>query len=635
MCRIAGYWDFNQPSYDREDVAMAMRDSLLWGGPDDAGLFVDDNHALSLTHRRLSILDLSASGHQPMMFEDLVMVYNGEVYNFKEIRAELEGEGYSFTSQSDTEVVLKAWHRWGVEALEKFRGMWAFALWDKKKKTLTLCRDRMGVKPLYWYWHEGLFLFASELKAFHQHPRFTKNISQESLALYLLYGFIPGSHCIFKHAFKLEPGTLLTLNTERAVFQTQYWSVDWLPLADSARQKMDEEEKVMELERLLRDSFELRMVSDVPVGIFLSGGIDSTLLTALLAQSKQHQLKTFTIGFQEKKYNEAGWAKQVAEHFGTDHTEHVCTAEEAKGLLTLLPVIYDEPFADISAIPTYLVSKMTRQSVKVALSADGGDEQFCGYTRYPWLGRAQKLFSIKSLSALLSFLAFDSSKYLIDGLSRLTPFLPWPINLVEKVEKMVRVAHASTPEERYRIGCRIFMEDQVKRLSTLPPSLPFREGRTGPVEAAMLWDLAYYLPDDILVKVDRASMSVALEAREPFLDHKLIEWSTRLPLGDKYRQKKSKYLLRQILYRHIPKELVDRPKEGFGIPLYEWFGDELKSLYQHYLSSSRLKREGFFTDGGIAEIGRWRDSFVAGGRSYGHRLYALLMFEMWREKWMG
>jgi asparagine synthase (glutamine-hydrolysing) len=362
-----------------------MRDTLVHGGPDDAGIFIDKDFPVALGHRRLSILDLSSLGHQPMDFENLVITYNGEVYNFKEIRKELEKEGYKFISNSDTEVILKAFHRWGFSAVHKFRGMFASALWDKKDKRLILCRDRIGVKPLYYYYKNGLFMFASELKAFHKHPKFEKRLNLTGLSLYLKYGYIPAPYSIFENVYKLKPGHFLVLDQKGNIEEFPYWKVEDYFLKGKEEKdkwlKRSEEELAQELEEILTESFKLRLVSDVPVGMFLSGGIDSSTVCALLSK-EGIKLKTFTIGFYEKEYSEAGYAKKVAEYLGTEHTELYFTPKEAFEIIPKLPEIYDEPFGDSSAIPTYLVSRLARSQVKVSLSADGGDEQFCGYTRY-------------------------------------------------------------------------------------------------------------------------------------------------------------------------------------------------------------------------------------------------------------
>ncbi|MFC1671456.1 asparagine synthase (glutamine-hydrolyzing) [Spirochaetota bacterium] len=386
MCRITGFIDPNyNGSYKIEKTAVSMRDTMIYGGPDDGGLHFDKNIGLALCHRRLSIIDLSNLGHQPMEFDNLVITFNGEVYNFKDIREDLEKEGYKFESNSDTEVVLKAFHRWGIKCVHKFRGMWAFAIWNKTEKEIILCRDRVGVKPLYWYYKDSLFMFSSELKAFHQHPKFHKEIDELSLSLFFQYGYINAPHSIFKNTYKLEPGHFLIFKNGN-IKKEKYWTLeDYFNKGADERDKWlkkGENEVADELEHILTKSFKLRMVSDVPVGVFLSGGIDSSLVTALLQKEFTTPLKTFTIGFHEKKYNEAEWAKKVSMHLGTDHTELYCTPKEAYNVIPKLPELYDEPFGDSSAIPTLLVSQLAKRDVKVSLSADGGDEQFYGYERY-------------------------------------------------------------------------------------------------------------------------------------------------------------------------------------------------------------------------------------------------------------
>ncbi|MEM3227304.1 MAG: asparagine synthase (glutamine-hydrolyzing), partial [Thermoplasmata archaeon] len=400
MCRIVGFLDFsNKNNYNLERVITSMRDTLIYGGPDDAGNFIDQSNNLALGHRRLSIIDLSITGHQPMEFDNYVIVYNGEIYNFIDIKKELEALGYKFYSTSDTEVILKAFHRWGFKSVDKFRGMFAFAIWDKKDHKLILCRDRVGVKPLYYYYNNDLFMFASELKAFHMHPKFIKNISFEALSLYLQYGYITAPYSIFENTYKLEPGQFLVLDGKGKIEKFNYWNVDSFfknPLGDS------EESITQELELILEESFKLRLVSDVPIGVFLSGGIDSSTVAALLQKNMSEKLKTFTIGFYEKDYNEANYAKKIANYLGTDHTEVYITAKEAFDVISKIPEIYDEPFGDSSAIPTYLVSKLAKSKVKVSLSADGGDEQFCGYTRYWAVGNTIKIINKFKLMSILS-----------------------------------------------------------------------------------------------------------------------------------------------------------------------------------------------------------------------------------------
>lgn len=641
MCRITGFWDFNyRGDYDLEKVALSMRDTLIHGGPDDAGLYVEPKRGLALAHRRLSILDLSPLGHQPMEFKNLVITYNGEIYNFKEIRAELEKEGYTFKSNSDTEVILKAFHRWGFDAVHKFRGMFAFAIWDKKEKNLILCRDRIGVKPLYWYYKDGLFMFASELKAFHKHPKFKKELDEKSLSLFLQYGYITSPYSIFKNTYKLEPGHFLVLYENRKLEKIKYWDVKEHYLKGFEERdkwlKRSEEELAEELETLLIESFKLRLVSDVPVGMFLSGGIDSSTVCALLTK-EGIKLKTFTIGFYEKEYNEAEYAKKVAQYLGTDHTELYCTPKEAFEIIPKLPEIYDEPFGDSSAIPTYLVSKLAKSKVKVSLSADGGDEQFCGYTRYWIVGdRIRKFSSLPFLPLFAKALDLISPDTALLVYNALKPLLPKWTNFRDKYTKLRNVLkHSRNIKAQYDLSNKIFLDGDLERLGLKNPfpnhtDLIALESEDH-LSYMMFYDLKTYLPDDILVKVDRATMSVALEGREPFLDHKIVEWTSKLPPELKYKNGVSKYLLRKVLYKYIPRELVERPKQGFGVPIYEWFKGELKNFYKEYLNPDKIKKEGLFDH---VEVSRLLNDYLNNRGVNHNKLWLLFVFELWRERWM-
>lgn len=638
MCRIAGFWDFNyRGNYGLEEVAIKMRDTLSHGGPDDAGLYVDKDMGLALAHRRLSILDLSSLGHQPMEFENLVITYNGEVYNFKDIRKELEGLGYTFWSNSDTEVILKAFHRWGLSAVYKFRGMFAFALWDKREKKLILCRDRIGVKPLYYYYKDGLFIFGSELKAFHEHPKFQKQMDPFALALYLQYGYITSPYAIFKNTYKLEPGHFLLLDSKGEISFEKYWDVkDYF--MKPKRDYLSEEELAEELEGLLTESFKLRLVSDVPVGIFLSGGIDSSTVCALLQKESSKPLKTFTIGFYEKDYNEAGYAKKVAQHLGTDHTELYLTPKEAFEILFKLPEIYDEPFGDSSAIPTYLVSELARRYVKVSLSADGGDEQFCGYTRYWIVGkRIAKLSRVPFLGLFSYLLDLISPNLALKLYNTFRPFLPKWTNFRDKYIKLRNVLKAKGISSQYDLSNKIFLPEDLHSLELPLKHIPSHslkieeEAYFDTLSYMMFYDLKTYLPDDILVKVDRATMAVSLEGREPFLDHKILEFTSQIPAKLKYKDGKSKYILRKVLYKYVPKELVERPKMGFGVPVYEWFKGKLKPLYESYLSKERIRKAGIFNAEYINHL--LRAYFEDKGVNH-NKLWLLFVFELWRERWM-
>jgi asparagine synthase (glutamine-hydrolysing) len=645
MCRIVGFWDFNyKGDYDLEEVIRNMRDTLILGGPDDAGIYIESDIGLALGHRRLSIIDLSPLGHQPMTNEegDLVITYNGEVYNFQEIREELESEGFQFKSSSDTEVVLKSFERWGINALKKFRGMFAFAIWNRKEKELFLCRDRMGVKPLYWYYKDGLFMFSSELKAFHQHPKFNKEVDENAFYLFLSYGYIPSPFSIFTYAHKLEPSSSLVINAKGEVKQYRYWEIEGYFLRGAEERakwlKRSEEELAEELENILTESFKLRLIADVPVGVFLSGGIDSSTVCALLAK-EGIKLRTFTIGFYEKDYNEANYAKQVANILGTDHNELYCTPKEAFTIIPQLPYLYDEPFGDSSAIPACLVSQFAKSQVKVALSADGGDEQFCGYPRY-WIAkdRASKLLKFPFVflfSKVLDLLNPDLAVKLLNVLKFTSPKL---VGLREKCIKVRNLLKAKDSLSQYELTLRYFLDEEIETLA----SFNFREGLSNlklstnfaksldEFSLMMLLDLKTYLPDDLLVKVDRASMGTALECREPFLDHKILEWTSQLPSQFKLRNGKSKHLLKKILFKYLPSYLFERPKHGFNIPIYEWFRKSLKELYMEYLNENRIKEGGFFNPIAVKNL---LEAYLRGITLKSDKLWLLFLFEQWREKW--
>jgi len=648
MCRIAGFLDLTfKGDYSLTQIATSMRDTLIHGGPDDGGIYIESKSGLALAHRRLSILDLSPLGHQPMEFDNLVITYNGEVYNFKEIRKELENLGYSFKSHTDTEVVLKAFHKWGIDAVHKFRGMFAFAIWNKKEKKLTLVRDRIGVKPLYWYFKDGLFMFSSELKAFHKHPKFEKQLNLKALTLYLQYGYITAPYTIFENTYKLLPGHYLEIDLEGNIKIEPYWEIEKFFLKGIEEKekwlKRGEEELIEELEELLTDSFKLRMVADVPVGMFLSGGIDSSLVCALLTK-EGYKLKTFTIGFYESEYDESRYAKRVAEYLGTEHTELYCTPREAYEIIPKLPEIYDEPFGDSSAIPTYLVTKLAKTQVKVSLSADGGDEQFCGYNHY--------ILTVKKISKLASFplknLAVKFMEILgVENLYKLYKIFrfafPQYHNAKDKIDKLISLLKEKEPLKIYDTSLKHFLPKDLKKLLTVNSILEDQLFKLKPLQEKidlskldfltlfMYYDLKTYLPDDILVKVDRATMSVALEGRDPFLDHKILEWSSQLPVEFKYRYGKTKYLLRKMLYKYFPKELVDRPKQGFAVPIHEWFRKELKEFYMDYLSEATIKADRIFN---YEEINNLLNNYLEGKGVNHRKLWLLFIFQLWKEKWL-
>lgn len=643
MCGIVGFI-----SHGRDDTTVEkMLEVQAHRGPDDRGVFIEQvgENYIHFGHNRLSIQDLSSHGHQPFISNcgDYVIVFNGEIYNFKIIRKELEALGHRFISQSDTEVILYAYKQWGIVCLEKFIGMFAFSVLDKVNKKMYLVRDRAGVKPLYYYEEGPNFLFSSELKSFHGHPAFQKELNKEILPYYFQFGYIPAPHTIFKNTYKLEPGHYLEFNialsgnalgVQNLAFSIQkYWSVDQCYQKDKFDQ--NEAQIVTELEKLLTDNVEQRMVSDVPVGVFLSGGYDSSLVTALLAQNKERKLHTFTIGFDEQNYNEAEDAKRIADHFGTKHTEYYVSKEALLKKIEELPFYYDEPFGDSSAIPTMIVSELARKDVTVALSADGGDEAFCGYSKYFFLENFAPTFSngIKKTMLKTVLNMFDATQ--IEKLNTLLPKRLQQTNISEKYNKFKRAMDAESLEEMFINATSYVDRKNVKRFLKLEshPSLDEKFSMRDDlslVDNMMLADYKTFMVDDVLTKVDRATMSVSLEGREPLLDHRIIEFMARVPSELKYKNREGKYLLRQILYKHIPKSMIDKPKAGFQIPLAEWLQSDLRALVEKYLNPSTLDEEIFH----VQEIEKLKQALFRGDVTDTNAVWFILMFEMWKERWL-
>jgi len=615
VCAIAGFLGSD------EDVVREMLETLRHRGPDDSGVYADGT--VTLGHARLSILDLSDAGHQPMRYENLVVVFNGEIYNFKEIRDELKGE-YDFVSGSDTEVLLKAWHKWGPESVDRFVGMFAFAVYDKAAGTLTLVRDRIGVKPLYYHFDGESFAFASEVRALKVWKE-DLGIESEALCEYFRYGYISSDLSVYEDVKKVPPGHLLTFDIQHSTFNiAQYWSI--LPFFEKPKFRKSEKELVDELEALLIESFRYRMVADVPVGVFLSGGIDSSVVAAIL-QKHYGNIHTFTIGFKEARYNEADWAKKVAAHLGTSHTEKYLSASEAGEVLRQFTEIYDEPFGDSSGIPTTLVSGIAKEEgMKVVLSADGGDEVFCGYERY-WLadGIGKKLLRFpkplrKIAARMMERVGADAVSRLIKARNIAHKYNQFSEMLksddsLELYEKILHNANDRQMRELFENG--VF--DAPKALDPGPIEPPMQK--------MMLWDYHRYLPDDILVKVDRATMYHSIEGREPLLDHRIAEFMAQVPFEYKYRDGTSKYLLRKVLERYLPDELIDRPKMGFGIPMFEWFGGELGEMFERYFSGEDPQVDMEYVRGLCKK-------FKEGGAVNVHLLWFVLVYRMWRERWL-
>ena len=628
MCGISGFVDFTGRSTDSDVVRMT--DVLFRRGPDDSGVIFEPIQPgnVGLGHRRLSILDLSAEGHQPMSFEHLTLVYNGEIYNFREVRDELIELGYSFHSVSDTEVLLKAYHCWGKGMLPRLNGMFALTVYDRQRNELLLIRDRAGVKPLFWYYKDGLFLFSSELKSFHQHPRFEKKLDFGGLSLFLKYGYIPQPTTIFENTFKLKAGHTLTLDLDtQETHEECYWDVT--TFYQQPKLDVSENEALRHTEDLLRSSCEYRMVSDVPVGVFLSGGYDSSAVTALLQSSRSEKIKTFSIGFHEEAYNEAHHARRVADFLGTDHTEYYCTQSDALKIIPKIAEIWDEPFGDASAIPTLLVSELAKEQVTVALSADGGDEAFGGYNKYLGIGRKVKA------NAMIPQFARSAVKQLLHApLSKQVAGWLGVGNSEERMARFSLMLGASEGELLALTAAKFTPWEMEELLNGKGQKVPtaFDEIVGGHwLDNVLATDYKTFQSDCILPKVDRATMYHSLEGREPLLDHRLIEFLARLPPELKIKDGVKKYLLKTIVHKHIPESLMDRPKKGFSIPIFEWFSDELKVYLLHYLSHERLAKAGIFNPDYVVNL---RNRYLNGDAVNVTKLWHILVFEMWRDTWL-
>jgi asparagine synthase (glutamine-hydrolysing) len=629
MCGIVGFVDFKQKS--NKEILCNMVNTLIHRGPDDFGcsFYVGEKFNIGLGHRRLSILDLSTMGHQPMKFDYLETVYNGEVYNFQEIKRELEKFGYAFKSNSDSEVVLKAFHKWGLKAVDKFIGMFAIALYNKKDNKLFLIRDRAGVKPLYYYFNEGIFLFSSELKSFHKYPSFKKELDYNGLASFFRYGYILAPYTIFKNTYKLESGHYLELDLKNnKIHKKKYWDV--YEYYNKPKLNISEEEAIEEVEKLLESAFRYRMVSDVPVGVFLSGGYDSTAVTAIL--SKTYNLKTFTIGFNNTEFDESKLAKEYAKILGTEHTEYIATEEDAINIIPNLPYIYDEPFGDSSAIPTILVSKIAKQKVSVSLSADGSDEIFGGYNKHFKVPLLQKKFKkIKKYKWLLNNLRFLFQNNLINSLN----LLP---NYENKVNKFYDMLNKPELQFIFNRSNYYLTDRELSKLirnkfniRTFFDSMDELNDFNDPISKIMAVDYKTYLVDDILVKVDRATMSVSLEGREPFLDHRIIELVARLPISLKYKNGIPKYLLKQIVHKYIPQELINRPKKGFSIPINDWYDKRLKEYFMEYLNEDAIKEIGVLNFKMVDTILK---RYERGEKFLIKNIWFIFIFQLWGKKWL-
>ncbi len=644
MCGIAGYWDRRHQFSLGEETISAMTEAIVQRGPDSSGIWLDADAGIGLGHRRLAILDLSPEGAQPMLSADrrYTLVFNGEIYNFAVLRAELRDRGYHFRGHSDTEVMLAAFAEWGLTAaVQKFVGMFAFALWDSHEHVLHLCRDRAGEKPLYYGWIGDTLLFGSELKALVAHPHWQGQIDRSALTLFVRYGYVPTPHSIYQGISKLTPGTIVSFGAEQphSAVPIPYW--DWKTVVEKGIAEPfrgTDAEAIAELDKLLRETIQEQMVADVPLGAFLSGGIDSSTVVALMQAQSSRPIKTFSIGFAEQQYNEAEYAKAVATHLGTEHTELYVTAQAALDVIPHLPQLYDEPFADSSQIPTFLLSKMTREHVTVSLSGDAGDELFGGYSRYflgpdiwqkiSWIPLGMRQFYAKLLVSVPPT-TWDA---IVANISKVVPRLE-KVQAGRKIHKVAGVFSSQQPLELYQELVSIWKNPAEIVLNSQEPETivthpPDWLDRLDLAERMMYLDSVSYLPDDILVKVDRAAMAVSLESRVPFLDRRVIEFAWQLPLSMKLRDNRGKWLLRQVLYKYVPKELIDRPKMGFGVPIDAWLRHELRDWAESLLAVERLEREGFFNVGAVRQ--QWQEH-LSGEFDRSNSLWNILMFQAWLE----
>lgn len=672
MCGITGYLPINKRTQiDRQrEIGKNMADAIQHRGPDGAGLWIDEENGLVLAHRRLAIIDLSSAGHQPMRSAcgRYTLVYNGEIYNHLQIRHQLSAESshIEWRSLSDTETLLVAFSQWGVEAtLHRCLGMFAFCLWDRTSCTLTFARDRIGEKPLYYGWvgtgEDQAFVFGSEIKALRAHPSFSNPVCRKALAQYLRFLYVPAPLSIYENIYKLEPGCLLKISLTNPVLPPpnalrpgqEFGQLNisrWWALSDVVTQgacdKFTEKTLLQQLELTLSDAVKGQSIADVPLGAFLSGGVDSSTIVALMQKQARENgaspVQTFTIGFDESIYDESHHARSVAKHLGTEHSEVRVTSYIAQDLIPSIPSIYDEPFADSSQLPTYLVCKAARQKVTVALSGDAGDELFCGYNRYLWGPR---------IWSLLGKLPYPLRQTLSKTISSLPPPV-WDslgspfkhqkgggLQLSEKVQKLANaIDGVSNLEEFYRNLVSSWTEPSslVKSInggiiteasSLLDDPLP-EIGLEDSHSQMMYMDTMTYLPDDILCKVDRASMACSLETRVPFLDHRVVELAWQMPMDMKLKGKTSKWAIRQLLYKHVPRELIERPKAGFAIPLDQWLRGPLREWAEGLLSERRLMEDGYFYSRPIRKV--WTEH-LAGTSNHANKLWAVLIFQAWLE----
>jgi len=646
MCGVAGFFSHGDRSADEmQGVASRMAAALVHRGPDDGGVWVEPGRRIALSFRRLSIVDLSIEGHQPMRSASgrFTIVFNGEVYNHRDLRRELESIGCAFRGHSDTEVILAAFERWGIErSVRRFIGMFAIAVWDAEREELSLIRDRLGIKPLFVYQRAGLVSFGSELKALLAGPEFDRTLDTAALTGYLRYLYVPAPHSIFKYAIKLLPGHILTIADPAAPLPParSFWSAETVAREGHADQFAgNDAEAVAELESVLTDAVRLRMQADVPLGALLSGGIDSSTVVALMQASADRPVKTFTIGFDQHEFDEAAHARAIALHLGTDHTELRLSGDDALAVIPRLAEMFDEPLADPSQIPTFLVCELARREVTVALTGDGGDELFGGYNRYVSGERLITEFQryptlLRRLSASgVTSLSPRAWNQVRDILRPVFPVAGRTRLLGEKLHKIAGLLRADSTSGMYRSLLSAWQDPENlvigEHVNGIQHPAFGGDGLLGLMERMMLADQRSYLPDDLLAKVDRASMAVSLEARVPILDHRVVEFSWRLPRRLKVRNGHGKWILRQILYKHVPRALVDREKMGFSVPLAKWLAGPLKHWAGDLLLSD--SSNGFLRS---EVVRREWDRFLSGETENAAGLWALAMFRAWETRWL-
>ena len=663
MCGFVGFLsgDFGD-KVRAENLVGAMSAALRHRGPDCSGVWSDEQSGIAISHRRLAVVDLSNAGHQPMESAGgrYIIAFNGEIYNHLDLRLEL-GESIltglvtsndlirstGWRGHSDTETLLAGFEAWGIEGtVKRCIGMFSFAVWDRQTSMLTLGRDRLGEKPLYYGWQDkggnAVFLFGSELKALKRHPSFSARINRDALCLMMRYGYIPAPFSIYEGISKLQPGHLLTVSLSKLKPRISvYWSSAAVVSAGRQIPFMETPERAVDkLDELLKCVVNKQMIADVPIGAFLSGGVDSSTVVALMQAQSNLPVKTFTIGFKEEGFNEAVHAKAVAKYLGTDHTELYVSPKDALNVIPLLPSIYCEPFADSSQIPTYLVSQLTGQKVRVSLSGDGGDELFCGYNRYLITGKLWHKLSMLPIASrhilAKGILAVPPRLWnsLLDPVQKLLISKSSQVNIGDKLHKGAGVLASKSSDSLY-LGLLSHWDNPSSLViggrepSSLLTKNDFDFFETNDIQRMMALDMVTFLPDDILVKVDRAAMSASLEGRMPFLDHRVVEFAWSLPLDLKVRNDVGKWILREVLYKYVPKSMIERPKMGFGVPIGEWLRGPLQGWADELLNESRLLREGYFYPAPIRK--KWAEH-LSGARNWEYQLWNVLMFQAWLEQ---